>query len=42
MLKSQMRIHQRTKKKRLISLERVEVEKGVLGLAIDLRVHNHT
>ena len=37
-----MRVHQRTKKKRHISLEKVEGQREVLGLATDLKVLNHT
>lgn len=39
--RNQMRTHQRTKKKRHISQERVEGQKEVLALATDLKVHNH-
>ena len=37
-----MRIHQRTKKKRHISLEKADSQKEVLELATDLKVPNHT
>ena len=40
--RNQMKTHQRTKKKRHISQERVEGQKEVLGLVIDLKVPNHT
>ena len=40
--RNQMKTHQRTKKKRHISREKADSQKEVLGLAIDLKVHNHT